>query len=65
MVVTTAGRNIHIDGARIGMPLALLDMQGRVIHAGRTGAPSVDLQVPNPGSYLVKIGNSMKLVRIK
>lgn len=65
MVVSTAGRNIHIDGARIGMPLALFDMQGRVIHAGRTGAPSVDLQVPNPGSYLVKIGSSMKLVRIK
>ena len=65
MVVSTAGRNIHIDGARVGMPLALFDMQGRVIHVGRTVAPSVDLYVPNPGSYLVKIGSSMKLVRIK
>jgi hypothetical protein len=65
MVVTTAGRNIHIDGARIGMSLALFDMQGRVIHAGRTGAPSVDLQVPSSGSYLVKIDNSMKHVRVK
>ena len=65
MVVSIAGRNIHIDGAEVGMPLALLDMQGRVIYAGRTGAPSVDLQVPNPGSYLVKIGYNMKQVRIK
>ena len=65
LVVSAVGRNIHIDGAEVGMPLALFDMQGRVIHVGRTGAPSVDLQVPNPGSYLVKIGNNMKLVRIK
>lgn len=65
MVVTTAGRNIHIDGARVGMPLALFDMQGRVIYTGRTSASSMDLQVPSSGSYLVKIGYSMKHVRVK
>jgi hypothetical protein len=65
MVVTTAGRNIHIDGARVGMPLALFDMQGSVIYTGRTSASSMDLQVPSSGSYLVKIGYSMKHVRVK
>lgn len=65
MIITTDGRNIHIDGAQAGMQLALFDMQGRVIYTGRTGAPSVDLQVPSSGSYLVKIGNSMKHIRVK
>ena len=65
MVVSTAGRNIHIDGAEVGMPLALFDMQGRVIYAGRIGAPVVNLQVPNFGSFLVKIGYNVKLVRVK
>lgn len=65
MVVTTAGRNIHIDGTDVGVPLTLFDMQGLIIHAGRTSAHSLDLQVPNSGSYLVKIGNNMKLVRVK
>jgi len=59
------GKSIHLEGVRPGQACAVLDMQGRVLHSGRVpAATGVSVSVTRPGVYLVKVGSSVRTVKI-
>jgi hypothetical protein len=59
------GTSIHLEGVRPGQACAVLDMQGRVLHSGRIpAATGVSVSVDRAGVYLVKVGSSVRTVKI-
>ena len=58
-------RELHVSGARVGAPMALLDMQGRVIYKGRVSSANFSLPVSMSGNFLVRIGHEVQRVRIR
>ena len=62
--INVLGRNIQIDGAVVGTPFAVLDMQGRVLQLGYIQTEHLNLTVARAGTYLVKIGSVKQLVRV-
>ena len=64
--VQVSGNLVQITGATAGQPFAVLDMQGRVLRSGRIPATSsLSVYVDRPGVYLVKIGTSVRTVKIE
>ncbi|MBR2198244.1 MAG: hypothetical protein IJ909_07510 [Fibrobacter sp.] len=56
---------VQITGATAGQPFAVLDMQGRVLRSGRIPASSSQsVYVDRQGVYLVKVGSSVRTVKI-
>ena len=63
--VTVMNRDLQVAGARIGAPVAILDLQGRVLRVGRVGEANFSMPVPGAGNYLVRIGHEVQKVRVK
>ena len=63
--VTAMNRELHVSGARVGAPMALLDIQGRVIYKGRVSSANFSLPVSMSGNFLVRIGHEVQRVRIR
>lgn len=63
--VTTIGRDVQIAGAKVGAPLAILDMQGRVMTSGHVESANFSLAVARTGAFMVCIGNETRIVRVK
>jgi hypothetical protein len=62
--VQVSGRNVHVSGTD-GAPVALMDMQGRVLHSGyMQGRRGLDFRVERAGSYLVRVGSAVQRVSI-
>ena len=60
-----AGKSIHLEGVQPGQAFAVLDMQGRVLHSGRIPAASgVSVGVARAGVYLIKVGTSVRTVKV-
>ena len=56
---------VRITGAAAGQPFAVLDMQGRVLRSGRVPAASnLSVYLDRPGVYLVKVGSTVRTVKI-
>lgn len=71
-IVVSAGVDYTVNGRDLSLratapaKFSLFDMQGRVIAQGRVAAGDEQhLKVQNPGSYLLRIGDGIKRVRIK
>ncbi len=63
--VQVMGNFVQITGAMAGQPFAVLDMQGRVLRSGRIPATSSQsVYVDRQGVYLVKVGSSVRTVKI-
>ena len=60
----TFGRNLQIFGANIGVPFAIMDLQGSVVLRGITTA-NFEVTLPRSGSYLVRIENNIARVNIR
>ncbi len=63
--VTTIGRDLQIAGARVGAAYAILDMQGRVINFGRVESSNFNMTVARAGTFMVRVGNETRIVRVK
>ena len=70
--VEVAGRNILITGAldvapdsRAAGAYALFDMQGRVLRRGTVDGANFSIPVAHAGTYLVRIGASVRRVSVK
>ena len=64
--VQVSGNLVQITGAKAGQPFAVLDMQGRVLRSGRASAASnLSVHLDRPGVYLVKVGTSVRIVKIE
>ena len=62
--VQVSGRNVHLLGTE-GAPVALMDMQGRVLHSGyMQGRRGLVFRVERAGSYLVRVGSAVQRVSI-
>ncbi len=59
------GRSLQILGAKVGANVSLFDLQGRVIYNGRADAASFSMDVPQAGSFLLRIGSQQKLVNVR
>ena len=59
-----AGKSIHLEGVQPGQAFAVLDMQGRVLRSGRVPASGLSVRVDRPGVYLVKVGTSVRTVKV-
>ena len=62
--VQVSGNLVQITGAKAGQPFAVLDMQGRVLRFGRISASGLSVRVDRPGVYLVKVGSSVRTVKV-
>ena len=63
--VSVGIRSVQISGAKTGASFALLDMQGRVLRNGRVESANFNIVVPNAGRYFVRIGNQIRIVKVK
>ena len=59
------GRSLQISGAKVGANVSLFDLQGRVIYNGRADAASFSMDVPQAGSFLLRIGSQQKVVNVR
>lgn len=60
-----ADRSILLSNARVGDVFAIMDMQGRVMSQGRIHAETFSVAVPRSGSYMVRVGNQTKFVKVR
>ncbi|WP_407443934.1 InlB B-repeat-containing protein [Fibrobacter sp.] len=63
--VRVDSRMLQIEGAYVGAPVALLDMQGRVVYSGYVQKPAFSIAVPRAGTYVVRIASQMRTVTIR
>lgn len=63
--ISIIGKQIQIYGLERETPYALFDMQGRILRRGTTLTTKVEINVSNNGSYIIKIKNHIRLVKIK
>lgn len=63
--VSVAGRTLQIAGAQTNAKVAVFDLRGNVMYAGFANATNVAVDVPNAGSYLVRVGNQTQRVNVK
>ncbi len=62
---TVNGRSLQISGAKVGVEVNLLDMQGRVIYNGRANDANFSMNVPRSGSYVLCIGTQQRIVNVR
>lgn len=63
--VIVAGNQVQVLGAKAGTAYAVFSMQGRVIASGKISSASENIVVPNKGTFLVRVGNSIHSVTVK
>mgnify|MGYP003307911263 CR=1 FL=1 len=63
--LSVVNRSVQIAGAPVGKPLALLDMQGRVIYSNSVVVPNFEIAAPSAGKYIVRIGNATQVVNVR
>lgn len=56
---------LRVSEANVGDNCALFDMQGRLLYQGRVVASDFKIEIPVSGTYLMRIGNSIKKVTVK
>ena len=64
-VISTNRKQIQIYGLERGTPYALFDMQGRLLRRGTALSTKAKINVSSNGSYIIKIKNHIRLVKIK
>ena len=62
--VTVLGDVLQVAGARVGATYALFDMQGNMVLRGTANSASFNVNVPTSGSYVLRIGNGSRKVRV-
>lgn len=65
LLIKVNSRNIQISAAPVGKAYALLDMQGRVLQKGRVDSANFSIVAPRAGSFFIRIGSQIRIVRIK
>ena len=65
LLIKVNSRNIQISAAPVGKAYALLDMQGRVLQKGRVESANFSIVAPRAGSFFIRIGSQIRIVRIK
>lgn len=65
LLIKVNSRNIQISAAPVGKAYALLDMQGRVLQKGRVDSANFSIVAPRSGSFFIRIGSQIRIVRIK
>ncbi len=63
--VNVYGRDVQIAGVPAGATVAVLDLQGRVLFGGRIEGSSLNVAVPHPGTYLVRVDRQTRRVMVK
>lgn len=62
--LTTIGHTLLIEGAA-GKPLAIFDMQGRLLNSSRIQGNNFEASLPRAGSYLVRVGKTNHVINVR
>ncbi|WP_294984750.1 hypothetical protein [Fibrobacter sp.] len=65
MQVEVSARDISVTGLAENRPVAVLDMQGRLVATARAYGTAVNLSVPRAGRYIVRSGKQTRIVNIR
>ena len=63
--VRANGMQLNVNGAKVGSDYAVYNMQGKAVAAGITFSSNIAVNVPNAGSYIVRVGSEMSRVNVK
>jgi len=63
--VRANGMQLQINGAKAGSVFAVYNMQGQAIAGGMLMSSNMTVNVPNAGSYIVRVGSEMNRVNVK
>jgi len=63
--VEVSARHLVVYGLAENRLVAVFDMRGKVIAKAQAYGPSVDLEVPRAGRYIVRSGSLVKLVTVR
>lgn len=61
--VKASGRTLSIEGAA-GKPLAIFDMQGRLLSSNRIATDNFGTRLPRTGTYLICVGQEKRVVTV-
>jgi hypothetical protein len=56
---------VEVSGMLAGDVYVLLDLQGRLLQRGYASGASVNLNVMQPGRYLIRVAGQVKAVTIR
>ena len=59
------GMQLQIEGAKVGSPFAVFNMQGKAVRAGIVMSSNMIVSVPTTGSYIVRVGSETNRVNVK
>lgn len=60
-----AGRSVQISGAKTNAPVAAFDVQGRMLKLFEAPAESFNIELPNEGSHVLRIGRDVLKISAK
>ena len=63
--VRANGMQLEINGAKAGNVFAVYNMQGKAIAGGMLMSSNLAVNVPNAGSYIVRVGSEMNRINVK
>jgi len=63
--MVVAGRNVALSGVRSGSTLTVFSLQGRVVMTTPINGSNFTFNLPHAGSYLVRVGSTMKQVSVR
>ncbi len=58
-------RDVMIYGVTVGMPVAVFDMQGRVVYSAKVAVPDFRIALPIAGSYLLRVGSNVQMISVR
>ena len=63
--IAVTGRNLQISGAPTGASVSVFNTLGKAVYVGKVGFNNMGVQIPQSGTYIVRVGKSISKIEIR
>uniref|UniRef100_UPI00280469EF InlB B-repeat-containing protein n=1 Tax=uncultured Fibrobacter sp. TaxID=261512 RepID=UPI00280469EF len=63
--LSVTGKSLQVSGVQANTPVAVFDMQGRIVKRLMAPGSNFVLEIPHAGHYIVRVGKQVQKIRVK
>ncbi len=63
--LSVTGKALQLSGVQANTPVAVFDMQGRIVKRLMAPGSNFVLEIPHAGTYIVRVGSQVQKIRVK
>ena len=63
--IESAGKSLHISGLVGTEKVAVMDIRGKVVYSSANHGTELNVNLPNSGKYIVRVGSASKMITVK